>query len=496
MTSIMWPTRSRVSQPVQRVITFQFLGSDTRRVKLARSRRMTLMTVSLPSAAIGLTGAITAVLIGSIPSRGLNSRPPESLMSCAARRGGRYDDGRQVELEVFPPSLVLGRQLQRRAERIGRLVHGEAGLVGGDLEQDAARLAEVDRAEVLALDDRRHVTARLDQHLAPVQLVGVVGRAPRDVVDGADRLLPHRRLRRVEHIEDRGRATRAGFEARAVALRRDLAKTHRVGQEVDGGLVRFLGQRDGVEAADLVMRIDRAVRPWLPALVGRFPGQLDLDAVEVLEHQSVGAEAGWACASDAELAQAPGPELQRPARDGERDHGHLPTPRRPPRQVGPAEEGHGAARRTEVVAEIDVVGVGDVEVDGLLDEAKSEDADIEIDVLLNVARDARHVVNSGNVGGQSHRLLPAGRTKKPMLVATCNTCSRNYSLRRLCSEASLSTRFQISAARGSPASSWIWATSPMALAITAIPRPTCQGMSSSPRMAPMAPVELTGSSRR
>src|SRR5207245_511788 len=222
------------------------------------------------------------------------------------------------------------------------------------------------------------------------------------------------------HIEDRGRAARAGFEARAVALRRDLAKTHRVGQEVDGGLVRFLGQRDGVEAADLVMRIDRAVRPWLPALVGRFPGQLDLD----------------------------------------------------------------------------VVGVGDVEVDGLLDEAKSEDADIEIDVLLNVARDARHVVNSGNVGGQSHRLLPAGRTKKPMLVATCNTCSRNYSLRRLCSEASLSTRFQISAARGSPASSWIWATSPMALAITAIPRPPCQGMSSSPRMAPRAPGPLTASSRR
>jgi hypothetical protein len=63
MTSIMWPTRSRVSHPVQRVITFQFFGSSTMRVKLALSRRMTFMTVSLPSAAIGLTGAIVAVLI-------------------------------------------------------------------------------------------------------------------------------------------------------------------------------------------------------------------------------------------------------------------------------------------------------------------------------------------------------------------------------------------------------------------------------------------------
>src|SRR5665213_4263452 len=61
--------RSRVSHPVQRVSTFQFFGSETRRVKLARSRRMTLMTVSLPSAAIGLTGSTTAVLICSFPSQ-------------------------------------------------------------------------------------------------------------------------------------------------------------------------------------------------------------------------------------------------------------------------------------------------------------------------------------------------------------------------------------------------------------------------------------------
>src|SRR4030088_2948417 len=73
MTSIMWPTRSRVSQPVQRVMTFQFFGSETRRVKLARSRRMTFMTVSLPSADIGLTGAIVAVLINSFPSQRRNS---------------------------------------------------------------------------------------------------------------------------------------------------------------------------------------------------------------------------------------------------------------------------------------------------------------------------------------------------------------------------------------------------------------------------------------
>src|SRR5258708_29663302 len=82
----MWPTRSRVSQPVHRVMTFQFLGSETRRVKFSRSRRMTLMTVSLPSADIGLTGAIVAVLlISSFPSQRRNcDHVPFSLHQCSA----------------------------------------------------------------------------------------------------------------------------------------------------------------------------------------------------------------------------------------------------------------------------------------------------------------------------------------------------------------------------------------------------------------------------
>src|SRR5438477_442541 len=102
--------------------------------------------------------------------------------------------------------------------RVGRLVDGETRLVGGDLEQDAARLAEINRAEVFALDYRRHVAPRLDKYLAPVELMRVVGRPPGHVVDGADSLLAGRRLRRVEDVEDRSWAAGASFEARAVAL--------------------------------------------------------------------------------------------------------------------------------------------------------------------------------------------------------------------------------------------------------------------------------------
>src|SRR3954454_13407092 len=78
--------------------------------------------------------------------------------------------------------LERGRQRESLAEVLRGLVNGEAGAERGDLEQDAARLAEVDRLEVEALDDRRRARARLLDRRAP-RLVVFLRRRPRDVVD-------------------------------------------------------------------------------------------------------------------------------------------------------------------------------------------------------------------------------------------------------------------------------------------------------------------------
>src|SRR6185312_3006876 len=79
--------------------------------------------------------------------------------------------------------LVVGRQRQLFAEVLERLVDGEAGADRGDLEQHAARLAEVDRLEVEAVDDRRRVRAALGDAALPL-LVLLGRRGPGDVVDG------------------------------------------------------------------------------------------------------------------------------------------------------------------------------------------------------------------------------------------------------------------------------------------------------------------------
>src|SRR5450759_723946 len=81
------------------------------------------------------------------------------------------------------------------------------------------------------------------------------------------------------------------------------------------------------------------------------------------------------------------------------------------RPRGPAEERHRRARRTLVIAEIDVIGVRNVLVDALLDEAQAEHTDVEVDAFLNVAGDRGHVVNAGQADRHQSLSLVRARTE-------------------------------------------------------------------------------------
>src|SRR4051812_26206362 len=70
--------------------------------------------------------------------------------ACPARSPGgcsgvatRVLERPQVRLDLFPEVLVVGWERELLAEGLDRLVHREARAEGGDLEEDAARLAEV-----------------------------------------------------------------------------------------------------------------------------------------------------------------------------------------------------------------------------------------------------------------------------------------------------------------------------------------------------------------
>src|SRR5204862_1848509 len=113
-----------------------------------------------------------------------------------ARVGKRRKDGLDRRAQV----LVVGRKRELLAEVRERLVDREAGADGRDLEQHAARLAEVDRLEVEAVDDWRRMAARGDHALAPrLLLVRLAG--PRDVMHRPGALEAALRRRVVVDVE-------------------------------------------------------------------------------------------------------------------------------------------------------------------------------------------------------------------------------------------------------------------------------------------------------
>ena len=106
--------------------------------------------------------------------------------------------GRRFGSTSVPQVLEVGRQRELLAEVLERLVDGEARAQRRDLEEDAAGLAEVDRAEVEAVDHR-----------------GRAGRPPRSPARASPRARRSSRPRRRG-----GRCRRPGASARRAARRR------------------------------------------------------------------------------------------------------------------------------------------------------------------------------------------------------------------------------------------------------------------------------------
>src|SRR6187455_547771 len=139
-------------------------------------RPWTRMIVKRASTGLGplvSTGRPTCGSIGltadGILARDLGSR-------CRQRQRWQY------ALERRPLPLVLLRQHQLLAEVVRRLVDRKSRRISGDLEQHTARLSIVNRVEVVPIDDGRDVVADSGQLAAPLQLLGVVRRAPRNVM--------------------------------------------------------------------------------------------------------------------------------------------------------------------------------------------------------------------------------------------------------------------------------------------------------------------------
>src|SRR6202034_1477118 len=109
----------------------------------------------------------------------------------------------QHRFDLLAPRLEKWRQLQIVAERFDRLVDGKTRNIGRDLEQDAAGLAEVNRAEILPVELMGWPQAQLrDELLRHRRLARVVGGAKRDVVHRTAAEPPGQESLRFANIDD------------------------------------------------------------------------------------------------------------------------------------------------------------------------------------------------------------------------------------------------------------------------------------------------------
>src|SRR5476649_633658 len=111
--------------------------------------------------------------------------------SPAMTRSEFLTDRLQPRLDLRPPLLQKRRQRQFFAEGFHRLVGGKTGAVGGDLEQDAVRLAEIKAAKIKPVDLARVADVKFIEPLRPGLVLRVVGGAERDVMHAAGALPRH-----------------------------------------------------------------------------------------------------------------------------------------------------------------------------------------------------------------------------------------------------------------------------------------------------------------
>jgi hypothetical protein len=281
------------------------------------------------------------------------------------------------------------------AERLDGLIHGKAGDVGSNLEQDAARLTEVDRAEVVAvlLFSRMH-PVRLHELLRHGGLIGVVDSAEGNVMHRA-RALPARQEAAGLVDVDNAAMRRIRLEPDDRAFASGFGKAEHVGENRTGLRRLLKQQRHAVEAADRVLRRNIAIAPAGLVLRAGNADQRQAHAVRIGERQHGLAEALLQCLMrDALLDEAMGPVAQRPGGDPERGLLGLADAAATGRGILPREEGQDGAGISGLVAIIEMIGAGIVEVHRLLDEPQAQRPGVKVEVPQGVASDRGDMVDA------------------------------------------------------------------------------------------------------
>ncbi|KAI3480216.1 hypothetical protein L1887_57675 [Cichorium endivia] len=293
--------------------------------------------------------------------------------------------GSEVRLNLVAERFIAARQLERFAQMRGILVAVETGLIGGDLEQDAARSAEIDRPEIIAIDDGGDLIARIHQRLTHVQLLLTVFDGESDMVDRTCPRTGKGRLRQGRKIDRVGTVAAGNDEARHIAFSISAFITHETKKFLSRGRVVQIEARAG-EAPYGAVFGNTLGQPGGAGIIVRFDQRKSI-AIGTGEAQAPGAEDRVGLKAGGALGkQALFPEAQRTLRDGKLCLAHLTDAGTAGHHVGEGKIGHDRAGRAIFVAVIKVIDAGFVKVDGFLHPAQAERIGEEAVVLPRIRR--------------------------------------------------------------------------------------------------------------
>ena len=287
------------------------------------------------------------------------------------------------------------------------LVAVEAWPVGSQFEQRAARLLEVHRAKPEAVD--------LWRGLAPGALDGIMERhffriiphAPGDMMHRARANNPTWRIRYFFYVNDLSRST--AFHAIAVPaiFNTQQRKTHLLGQKLRSWREFTLPHAHGVHPAQLVLSWHRAPFPRHNLARRSCFDQRQAQSIGVGEGQRRLTKACFGrAARHAKTLQARLPICQAPHRHRKRHLNRQANANAAGRwrDLGPRKKGDISARRAFLVGIKKVINLRHVLVDGLLHQAQPQHANIEIEILLRIVGDNRHMVDAMHSAGHIRSL--------------------------------------------------------------------------------------------
>ena len=258
-----------------------------------------------------------------------------------------------------------------------------------DLEEDAVRLAEVDRAEPEAVDHVGRAAAGLGDALPPALLV-LHRRRPGDVMHGAG-------------------AGNAGLGRAPPRTRSSLRASRRASPSDSPPARSRAASKNG--AACCAESRAYARTPSKPCSASSR-GISGWSAISGSSGAFV--TTSWCCSPSGSLNVSVSPSRATPSRSAQKSSASaeptrqttvctMPAPARPGAAPGILEEGDVRAGRALLVRVEEVVDGRVVLVDRLLHEPQPEHAGVEVDVRRGVAGDAGHVVDAV----ESHRYLRA-----------------------------------------------------------------------------------------